>query len=73
MGQFYSDRIREILTSNGYLGVDPRHIEAYMRVEHPTLDGLSLQTFMKEVQIGVECVRDGGVGAAENLAESFGL
>jgi hypothetical protein len=73
VGKFYSDWIREILASNGYLGVDPRHVEAYMRVEHSTLDGLSVQAFVKEVQVGIECVRAGGAGAAEDLAESFGL
>ena len=32
---------------------DPRHVEAYMRVEHPTLDGLSAERFRAEVAI--EC------------------
>lgn len=52
---------------------DPRHIEAYMRLAHPTLDGLSKEEFRREVTLCAECVRVGGVDAAESNARSFGL
>jgi hypothetical protein len=39
--------------------IDPRHVEAWMRLEHPTLDGLSRQEFTEAVYAA--------------LAASFGL
>ena len=32
--------------------VDPRHVEAWMRLEHPTLDGLSRRAFHDAVEGG---------------------
>ena len=52
---------------------DPRHVEAYMRLEHPTLDGLSRGRFAAEVEIAVECIDQGGADVAEELACSFNL
>jgi hypothetical protein len=69
----YQDTIREIMTALGHGGVDARHVEAYMRLEHSTLDGLSREHFAVEVEVGVRCVREGGVAMAETLAESYGL
>ena len=52
--------------------VDPRHVEAWMRVEHPTLDGLSRERFIAEMHV-LGCVLDAGPEASEALAPSFGL
>jgi hypothetical protein len=52
---------------------DPRHIEAYMRLEHSTLDALSPRQFMREVRLACLCVDEGGKDSAERLAKSFGL
>lgn len=52
---------------------DPRHVEAYMRSEHGTLDRLSSSQFATEVTMAVMCIEDGGTEAAESLARSFGL
>lgn len=52
---------------------DPRHIEAYMRVEHSTLDGLSRQQFAAEVRVAAQCVDEGGIEMAERIAKSFGM
>ena len=52
---------------------DPRHIEAFMRCEHPTLDGLSREQFVAEVHFCAKCVDEAGIEASEMLAESFGL
>lgn len=54
-------------------GYDPRHVEAYMRVEHSTLDSLSNQRFRTEVSIARACIREGGLEMAERIAQSFGL
>ena len=52
---------------------DPRHIEAYMRLEHPTLDGLSRAAFHREVLIALDCLQATTKQDAEALAQSFGL
>lgn len=69
----YATMIRGILDALNRPEVDPRHVEAYMRLEHPTLDGLSRQQFVAEVQIGVACIDYDGVENAEGCARSFGL
>ena len=69
----YQQYIREELAKTGNLGYDPRHIEAFMRLEHSTLDGLSPSRFRTEVLIGVECVNHCGETESESLAKSFGL
>ena len=53
--------------------VDPRHVEAWMRVEHPTLDGLSRREFIAEMHVALGCAIDAGPEASEALAASFGL
>ena len=71
---WYQQTIREEMARMGFVGAaDPRHIEAYMRLEHGTLDGLSRWQFRDEVVVGLECIRQGGVEAAERCALSFGL
>jgi hypothetical protein len=71
---YYQKIIRERLASMGYIGkYDPRHIEAYMRLEHSTLDGLSSAQFNKEINIAMDCVNLDGSDNAEKCAKSFGL
>jgi hypothetical protein len=64
----YANRIKEIAAK-----YDPRHIEAYMRLQYSTLDHLDNATFRREVKIACACVDDGGVEMAERTAQSFGL
>jgi hypothetical protein len=52
---------------------DPRHVEAFMRSEHPTLDGLSKSQFTKAVYVASWMVADAGADMSERLAQSFGL
>lgn len=54
-------------------GYDPRHIEAFMRLQYGTLDHIDPATFRSEVKIAVHCVEEGGVASAERLADSYGL
>ena len=65
----YSSRIESLVP----IDVDPRHVEAYMRIEHSTLDHLSPRAFRREVGIAVRCIEEGGVAAAERAARSFGF
>lgn len=67
----YAARIAALL--NPSEGIDPRHVEAYMRVEHSTLDRLSPRQFAAEVVLARECVREGGIDMAERVACSFGI
>lgn len=70
----YQDQIRLDLANQGLVGqYDPRHVEAYMRLEHSTLDGLDQRQFWNEVATAVECINIGGVDDAEALAQSYGL
>jgi len=71
--RFYYQTIREELARQGFIGFDPRHIEGYMRLEHPTLDGLTKTQFKHEVHIAVLCVKHDGIANAEANARSFGL
>ena len=65
----YHDRI----SANIPAGIDPRHVEAYMRLGHSTLDGLTPAQFRREVHLGVQCIQVGGIDMAERTARSFGL
>jgi hypothetical protein len=69
----YFDSIREEIVRQGKIGIDPRHVEAFMRLEHSTLDGLHKSQFKSEVSISIQCIEQGGVTNAENCAKSFGL
>jgi hypothetical protein len=60
----YAATIRETAASLGFIGTDPRHVEAFMRIAHSTLDGLSASQFRAEVWTACECVKAAG---------SFGL
>ena len=53
--------------------VDPRHDEAWMRVEHATLDGLSRQEFIDAMHAALAAALDAGPEESEALAASFGL
>lgn len=70
----YQRMIRESMAASGHIGAaDPRFVEAWMRVEHPSLDGLSPAQFTEEVTIAVACVAAGPRAQSEALAQSMGL
>lgn len=71
----YQTMIREALAAMGRIGAaDPRHVEAWMRLEHGCLDGLgSLARFRSEVRTALACVDAGPLADSEDLARSFGL
>ena len=71
--RYYYQAIREEIARQGHIGIDHRHVEGYMRLEHSTLDGLSRSQFSKEVNIGIQCVMADGEVNAEANAKSFGL
>jgi len=54
-------------------GVDARHVEGFIRLQYSTLGDLDWSTIRREVKLSVQCIRQGGVDAAERNAQSFGL
>lgn len=52
---------------------DARHVEAYMRLERGTLDGLSRTWWGIELEQACICIDIGGTDDAEALAKSYGL
>jgi hypothetical protein len=69
----YQDTIREMAAQLGFVGANPRWIEAWMRLEHPTLDGLGYSRFKDEVGVAIECIAEAGPEQCESLAKSYGL
>lgn len=69
----YQELIREHAARLGRIGVDSRHVEAWMRVEHPTLDALGPAQFQDEVAAAIACIDTVGAEQSEALAGSFGL
>jgi hypothetical protein len=69
----YFERIKGYLSLLNREQVDPRHVEAYMRLEHPTLDGLSALAFKKEVKVSIQCIDASTPEGNEAAAQSFGL
>lgn len=53
--------------------IDPRHIEAWMRVEHPTLDGLSREELLGAMYRAIADHLEAGDAMSESLAATFGL
>lgn len=70
---YYENAIRQELAKLGRSEVEPRWVEAYMRLEHPTLNGVHHRTFRREVKIAVECIDASTAEENEGLARSFGL
>jgi hypothetical protein len=65
---FYAQQIATLAPD-----ADPAHVEAWMRLEHPTLDGLSPERFAGEVRVAVDCIQAAGDEECDALARSYGL
>jgi DNA-binding transcriptional LysR family regulator len=76
-----SESMGDTLTVTSYQGLirrlapeaNPRHVEAWMRIAHGTLDHLSAELFRHEVILAVDCIAEAGEEQSEKLAQSFGL
>ena len=53
--------------------IDPRWIEAYLRLDHGTLDSLSVDDFKTEIPEIIKIIIEEGKQEAEKLALSYGL
>ena len=65
-------RIRTAMDQYGIRDVSPTTIEAFMRVEHTTLDGISKSEFEAEVIIYARTARK-DPNLAASLARQFGF
>jgi len=71
---YFYEIIRNILAKQGYIGkYDPRHILAFMYVEHSTLDSMSIEQLKCEIKIAIDCINYSDIETAESLAKSYGL
>ena len=66
----YQNQIRVSMNDARY---DPRHIEAFMRVDHNTLDKFTSDEWRREIKLCKACVDECGAKQAEKIAQSFGL
>lgn len=71
--QGYRDQIMKSLIEIDRADVSPVYVEGWMRLAHPTLDGLHAHEFHAEVVIAVKCCDIEGEAASRSLAESYGL
>lgn len=69
----YHNVIIKQLEKLGRTDIDPRHIEAFMRVQYRSLDALSDRDFFNEAKICIACVDQVGKEEAEKTARSEGL
>lgn len=69
----YAPLIMRTAKKLGHPNVNPRWVEAFMRLEYPSLNGVSSERFDKEVKIAIECIDAVGPVKSERCAKSFGL
>lgn len=70
----YTQLIRETLAAVGVVGrYDPHDVEAWMRVEHGTLDALIPAAFRAEVAAACACIDASPRDETAALRASFGL
>jgi hypothetical protein len=70
----YQTMIREGMARIGRIGeAAPNQVEAWMRLEHGTLDGLSRADFAREIAAALDCIAASTHAENADLAMSFGL
>ena len=69
----YSKLIRETVAKMGRIGANPRHAEAWMRLEYGTLDHLGGPTWDRAIREALACMDASTADENENLAKSYGL
>jgi hypothetical protein len=70
---YYQDQIRETAARLGHIGVNARHVEAWMRSERGTLDHLTPAAWVQEVRECIAVVDHADPDLSERLARSYGL
>ena len=70
---YWQRAIREEAAKIGRIGIDAAHVEAWMRLENVTLDGLSPSQFRGEVAFALRNVDASTPAENAALARSMGL
>jgi hypothetical protein len=70
---FWTKEVAQEMERQGARGLDPRHVEGYIRLAFPTMGNMSPSEFRREVEIGIACVQMAPSAEAETLAKSWGL
>jgi hypothetical protein len=69
----YQTDIAAIVAATGNIGIDPRHVEGWMRQERPTLDAISKASFRELAIESIECAKASDSHTNELMAEFCGL
>lgn len=69
----HNRHIAQRLEALGLQNEDPRLVEGWLRVAHPTLDALSAEELDAEILTAAATAREAGHEMTERLAASFGL
>jgi len=67
---YYQQLISKNLSDSS---IDPRWVEAHLRLDHGTLDSLSVEEFKIEIPEIIKVIKEEGKQQAEKLALSYGL
>jgi hypothetical protein len=70
---YYAVVIDKQLARMNRADIPARHIEAYLRLRHGTLDHLDGRAFNKGVRLAVSEIDQDGAVMAEDVAKSYGL
>lgn len=73
MTNLYQKAIQKRIARLGLVGMDTRHVEAWMRSSRPTFDALSPAEFEAEVHMAVLSTLGADAHTNEALAKSYGL
>ncbi|HET8550903.1 MAG TPA: hypothetical protein VFM97_00315 [Gammaproteobacteria bacterium] len=65
---FYTNEFKKLQPNH-----DPRHVEAFIRLEYSTLDHMDRETLKNEAGNAAHGIDYYGVEIAEALAQSYGL
>jgi len=68
----YTTMLRTECARQGRPEIDPRQVEAYLRLAYRTLDHLTADQFRREIRMSIACI-DADPQGAEGLATSYGL
>lgn len=52
----YAPLIKKVAAELGRPSVNPRWVEAFMRLEYPSLNGVSTESFEREVAVAISCI-----------------
>jgi hypothetical protein len=69
----YQEAIGEILDRKGITGIEPAHVEAFMRVYVGALDGVDRRRFTRLAMDAVEEIRGCEPEIVASVAASYGL